>query len=89
MYNQCIDTTPAKAEKKHLMIESVALNSIRNVLPNNLIEQASLVVDYDYRNRLLSPIVTVLHMVTAAGWKNLLLPVGRFSGQRSPAGSQN
>ena len=68
MYNQCIGTAPAKAEKKHLMIESVALNSIRNVLPDSLIEQACMAADYDYRNRLLSPIVTVLHMVTAAIW---------------------
>ena len=68
MTKNCIGIPSAKTEKIFSMIESVALNSIRKVLPDSLIKQACSVADYKYRNRQLSPVVIVLHMITAAIW---------------------
>ena len=49
-------------------LESVTFNSIRKILPDHAILNACRQEEYDYRCRLMTPIVIVLHMITAAIW---------------------
>lgn len=49
-------------------LQQVTLNSVRKVLPDEAIEQACREARYTYRRRVLTPIVTVLHMILAAIW---------------------
>jgi hypothetical protein len=44
------------------------LNAIQPLLPENKIEQVCAEVHYSWRDRVLSPTVTVLHMILAAIW---------------------
>jgi len=58
------------AENRHNFqkLEVSTFNSIRKVLPDHAIEQACRETDYQFRHRLITPVVTVLHMVLAAIW---------------------
>ena len=47
---------------------TTTLNSIREVLPDRDIEQGCREIGLIFRNRMLPPVVTVLHMVLAALW---------------------
>jgi len=49
-------------------LEQVTLNSIRNILPDEMIEQTCKEIGYTFRRRKITPVVTVLHMVMAALW---------------------
>lgn len=49
-------------------LEQVTLNSIRNILPDTMIEQTCEEIGYTFRRRKITPVVTVLHMVMAALW---------------------
>lgn len=49
-------------------IAATTLNSIREILPHCMIKQACDQIGYDYSNRILNPLVTVLHMILAAIW---------------------
>ena len=49
-------------------IESVTFNSIRKVLPDKAIIDACNASGYRYRQRIITPIVTVMHMILAAIW---------------------
>ena len=49
-------------------LESTTLNSIREILPDRAIRQACKAVGYVYRRRVVTPVVTVLHMIVAAIW---------------------
>ena len=49
-------------------LEQVTLNSIRNILPDRMIEQTCEEIGYSFRRRKITPVVTVLHMVMAAIW---------------------
>ncbi len=49
-------------------LESVVLNSIRNVMSDELVEQTCQEVGYRFRRRKLTPVVTVLHMILSALW---------------------
>jgi hypothetical protein len=49
-------------------IESVTFNSIRKVLPDKAIKDACDASGYRYRQRIITPIVTVMHMILAAIW---------------------
>jgi len=51
-----------------LPLEQVTLNAIRDVLPDSLILEACRDVGYRFRRRVLTPVVTVLHMLLAAIW---------------------
>ncbi len=46
----------------------ITLNSIRKILPDKTIHDACHQVNYDYRNRFINPVVTVLHMILTAIW---------------------
>ena len=49
-------------------LEQVTFNSIRNILPDSVIEQTCEEIGYSFRRRKITPVVTVLHMVMAAIW---------------------
>jgi len=48
--------------------QQVILNSIRSILPDEMIEQTCKEIGYSFRRRKITPVVTVLHMVMAALW---------------------
>ena len=56
------------SEKKSQKLQQVTLNSVRNVLTDELITQSCQDVSHRFRDRTLNPVVTVLHMVMAALW---------------------
>lgn len=68
MSNRNID--PAAENHKCISgkIEEMTFNSIRKILPDKAIEDACNAVGYRYRQRMITPIVTVLHMILAAIW---------------------
>jgi len=59
---------PEENPKNYQKLEVSTLNSIRKILPDHAINQACREVGYEYRHRLITPVVTVLHMVLAAIW---------------------
>jgi hypothetical protein len=63
-----IDTPCKNPEKISDKIEQVTFNAIRKVLPDEAIIQACQNSDHQYRQRLITPVITVLHMILAAVW---------------------
>ncbi len=59
---------PKENVKNFRKLEEATFNSIRNILPDHVIVSICKEIKYEYRNRLISPIVTVLHMLLAAIW---------------------
>ena len=49
-------------------LEEATFNSIRKMLPDRVIVDICKQIKYEYRNRVISPVVTVLHMLLAAIW---------------------
>jgi hypothetical protein len=68
MSNRNIDPALKNHESISEKIESITFNSIRKVLPDKAIEDACDAAGYRYRQRMITPIITVLHMVLAAIW---------------------
>jgi hypothetical protein len=68
MSKKGIDTSAENPEKISDKLEQISLNSIRKVLPDRAIVQACKAAGYNYRQRKITPIVTVLHMIMAAIW---------------------
>jgi hypothetical protein len=68
MSNRNID--PASENHKSISgkIEKMTLNSIRKIMPDKAIEEICDAAGYRYRQRVITPIVTVLHMILAAIW---------------------
>ena len=66
MYVNDIDSTSKNHENISEKIESISFNSIRKVLPDNAIRYACDKVGYKYRRRIITPTVTILHMVLNA-----------------------
>lgn len=63
-----IVTRPVKSSTISSALESIPLSSIRQMLPDRAILQACEQAGYPFRQRLLTPVVTVLHMLLAAIW---------------------
>ena len=63
-----IDATHAKSSTISSALETIPLSSIRQILPDRAILDACRQADYDFRRRLITPVVTVLHMLLAALW---------------------
>jgi len=63
-----IDSASKNHENISEKIESITFSSIRKVLPDKAIENACDAAGYHYRQRVITPIVTVLHMILAAIW---------------------
>jgi len=74
MSNKSIVKATAKTSKFPASLESAPLKSIRKILPDKTIHDACRQVNYNYRKRFITPIVTVLHMILAAIW-----PEGSFN----------
>jgi len=68
MLNPRIDINRTAGSQFSSSLRQVTLNSVREVLPDHAIDQACRDAGYTYRQRVLTPIVTVLHMVLAAIW---------------------
>ena len=68
MCNTGIGKVVGKTSNISSSLESVTFNSIRKTLPDSAIIQACHQADYGYRKRIITPIVTVLHMIIAAIW---------------------
>jgi hypothetical protein len=68
MYTASIDKRRGEPVKISMLLEENSLNSIRRVLPDRIIREGCQAADYTYRNRILTPIVTVMHMLLAALW---------------------
>jgi hypothetical protein len=68
MFNKSIVKVAEKSEVISEKLEMVTFNSIRKILPDHAILNACRQEEYDYRCRLMTPIVIVLHMITAAIW---------------------
>lgn len=68
MFNKSIVKVAEKNTAIYGKLESVSFNSIRNMLPDPVILDACRKEQYDYRARRMTPIVIVLHMITAAIW---------------------
>lgn len=68
MLEPCIGTDAAGSPGISQKLQQVTFNSVRKVLPDAAIERACRDVGYAYRERILTPIVTMLHMILAAIW---------------------
>ena len=69
MHPDTIIGNPAEILKQiRTGLRTTTLNSIREVLPDREIEQGCREIGLFFRNRLLTPVVTVLHMVMATLW---------------------
>jgi len=68
MFNNSIDISPENSEKISQKLEQVTFNSVRKILPDHSIIEACKSIGYTYRERRITPIVTVLHMIMAAIW---------------------
>ena len=68
MCKDTIDQGPGKAPKISDAMQSAVFHSIRNIVSDELVEQTCREVDYDFRRRKITPVVTVLHMIMAAIW---------------------
>jgi len=68
MRKDTIGKTPSAATKIPDALESVTLNSMRNLVSDELVEQTCQEVGYRFRRRKLTPVVTVLHMILSALW---------------------
>jgi len=68
MSKNSIVTFAEKHEKISAKLEQVSLNSIRKILPDSMIIRICDDIGYQYRERIMTPIVTILHMVMAAIW---------------------
>jgi hypothetical protein len=49
-------------------LEEISFSSIRNLLSDNLISKTCKDCGYTYRERILTPAVTIIHMILAAIW---------------------
>ncbi|MFH0964294.1 MAG: IS4 family transposase [Planctomycetota bacterium] len=58
----------ATLERIREKLEETTLNTVRKALPDAAITRACRAVGYEYRRRLLTPVVTVLHVMMAAIW---------------------
>ena len=65
MNNKDIEWRSKKLEQVRKEIESGQLNALRELLPNGVIKQICEECGYYFRTRLLTPLVTVFHMIGA------------------------
>jgi len=68
MSNKSIGKAAGKTSNFSANLESVTFNSIRKVLPDKTILDACRQANYSHRNRFITPVLTVLHMILAGIW---------------------
>jgi hypothetical protein len=68
MFTHFIDHFGAKLESIRERIHSSQMNALREILPEEEIHSACREAGHEFRRRLLTPVVTVFHMIAAAIW---------------------
>jgi len=68
MSNKSIGKAARKTSNFCANFESVTFNSIRRALPDKAILDACQQANYNHRNRFITPVLTVLHMILAGIW---------------------
>lgn len=68
MRKDSIGQKPRSATKISDALQGVLFHSIRNIVSDDLVEQTCREVDYRFRKRKITPVVTVLHMILSAIW---------------------
>ena len=63
---QSIEQKRKHLEQKRKELEETQLNAFRELLPNDVIERICEQSGYAHRKRLLTPLVTIFHMLGAA-----------------------
>ncbi len=66
MNNRNIEWRKKKLEEIREQLESGQLNAVRELLPNRVVQTICEDCQYYFRTRLLTPLVTVFHMISAA-----------------------
>lgn len=61
-----IEKRRKKLKEKREELESTQMNAVRDLLPNDTIENICSGANYNHRRRLITPVVTVFHMIGAA-----------------------
>lgn len=68
MSTHIIDPFRSELESVRRRIEGSQMNALRDILPDEEIHSACRDVGHEFRSRLLTPVVTVFHMIAAALW---------------------
>jgi len=68
MSKRSIGRAATSLEQIRKKMENTTLNSVRKVLPDEAMEGACTAVGYEFRRRILTPTVTILHMILGAIW---------------------
>ncbi len=68
MSTRIIDPFRSELESIRRRIEGSQMNALREILPDEQIHSACREVGHEFRSRLLTPVVTVFHMIAAALW---------------------
>jgi hypothetical protein len=68
MRKNSIGQEPRKTAKISDALQSALFHSLRNVVSDELVEQTCREVNYRFRRRKITPVVTVLHMILSAIW---------------------
>jgi hypothetical protein len=68
MRKDSIGQEPQTTVKISDSLQTTLFHSIRNVVSDELVEQTSREVNYRFRRRKITPVVTVLHMIMSAIW---------------------
>ncbi len=88
MNNRDIEWRKKKLEQMRLNLESGQLNAIRELIPNEVIKDICGACSYDFRVRLLTPIVTVFQMIqTGLSRDGSFQSAWHLNGQAGQSGS--
>lgn len=68
MPTNIIGKEATKSPELSANLQQVTFNSVRKILPDNVVDQACCDVGHLYRKRTLTPVITILHMILAAIW---------------------
>jgi hypothetical protein len=68
MYKNNVGKPTRNSERISSKIEQITFNSIRKILPDSAIQKICNDIGYKYKDRMITPIVTALHMIMAAIW---------------------
>ena len=68
MSTHIIDSFGAELESVRTKIHESQMNALRDILPDEQIHSACREVGHEFRSRILTPVVTVFHMIAAALW---------------------
>ena len=76
MSTHIVDPLCSELESVRRKIEGSQMNALRDILPDEEIHSACRDAGHEFRSRLLTPVVTVFLMISAALWGGVLVPLG-------------